>query len=118
MIKNCPNCGSPIEPYKCKCDYCGTWYFDMTAIDLTENKPCYVKFRTDYMGKPCCLTALAIPKIETITSSTETTDITDRYGNVVRKLPTKRTCEINMNFMCIEDMTNKSLYTVEVETNE
>ena len=24
MKTNCPNCGAPIERYKCKCEYCGT----------------------------------------------------------------------------------------------
>lgn len=23
-MNNCPNCGAPINPYKCQCEYCGT----------------------------------------------------------------------------------------------
>lgn len=115
MSKNCPNCGSPIEPYKCKCDYCGTWYFDMSAFDLTDGKPCYVKFKTDYMGKKATLTTLAIPKLEAITSTTEYTDITNNYGTIIKRIPRTRVCEINMNFMCVEDCTNKSLFQIEME---
>lgn len=27
-MKNCPNCGAVIDPYRVKCEYCGTMYFD------------------------------------------------------------------------------------------
>ena len=30
-MKNCPNCAAPIDPYKVKCEYCGTMYFDLVT---------------------------------------------------------------------------------------
>ena len=43
-MKNCPNCGAPIDPFHTKCEYCGTYYFDMTVFDI--NKPVYIKIDT------------------------------------------------------------------------
>ena len=34
--KNCPNCGSPYNSLLNACPYCGTVYFDLTSIDLTN----------------------------------------------------------------------------------
>lgn len=42
---NCPNCGAPIDPQNNKCAYCKTSYFDLSAIDLNENKPFYLKIK-------------------------------------------------------------------------
>ena len=35
-MKNCPNCGAPIEPYKYECEYCGTSYIDSHMIEVTS----------------------------------------------------------------------------------
>lgn len=43
-MTNCPNCGAPIDPFHTKCEYCGTYYFDMTVFDI--NKPFYIKIDT------------------------------------------------------------------------
>ena len=44
---NCLNCGAPIEPFNHKCKYCGTSYFDLTSMDINENKPFYLKIKID-----------------------------------------------------------------------
>lgn len=31
-MNNCPNCGAPINPYKCQCEYCGTTVKESTEI--------------------------------------------------------------------------------------
>ena len=36
--RNCPNCGAPNDPHLNKCPYCGTSYFDLTAIDIADGK--------------------------------------------------------------------------------
>ena len=45
-MTNCPNCGAPIDPWKQKCDYCGTTYFDFTIIKTDE--PFYIRIQTDH----------------------------------------------------------------------
>ena len=46
--KNCPNCGAVYTLEDIKCPYCGTLYFDMTAIDFTENKPIFIRYKIPY----------------------------------------------------------------------
>ena len=40
-MKNCPNCGAPIQNERC--DYCGTIMYDFSCIDISS--PCYVKIK-------------------------------------------------------------------------
>lgn len=44
---NCPNCGAPIDKWKCKCDYCGTFYLDLSAMDIDSHKPFFLRIRHD-----------------------------------------------------------------------
>lgn len=45
--RNCPNCGAVYEPEKNKCSYCGTSYFDMTAINIPAREPFYLKVKVE-----------------------------------------------------------------------
>lgn len=56
--RNCPNCGAPLDSAVCKCSYCGTSYFDISAIDADSGEPFYLKIRTRMRGKPAIVTAL------------------------------------------------------------
>lgn len=105
-MKNCPNCGAPIEPYKCKCEHCGTWYFDFTAFDMSKDEPYYIKFRTP-RGT---LTALARPELNTIETSADTTDITVD-GHVLQTFVTSYNCDLNVTFHTL--MSNGCLYMVQ-----
>lgn len=44
--RNCPNCGAPYNVELNKCPYCGTSYFDMSAIDMETHEPFFLKIRT------------------------------------------------------------------------
>lgn len=39
--KNCPNCGAAYEIDKNKCPYCGTSYYDMSAVNFEDGEPFY-----------------------------------------------------------------------------
>lgn len=92
-MKNCPNCGSAIEPYKYKCEYCGTYYFDLASMfDMDDNKPCYIKFKM----KDFYLTALALPTLEEIETHMDTC------------------ADISVRFRCLENHETKSLFQVQI----
>ena len=45
--KNCPNCGAPYSLESDKCPYCGTLYYDLTAINLDGSTPIFLKLKKD-----------------------------------------------------------------------
>ena len=110
---NCPNCGAPLEPYKCRCEFCGTYYFDFTAFDMSKNDPYYVKFRTPYG----VLTTLAKPEVQTIEVNVDSRDITDLSGNIIQRFAVNKTCDLNVVFHSVINPENKTLYTIEVDKN-
>lgn len=47
--RNCPNCGAPYDPNEPKCPYCGTIYYDMSAINFDDGEPIYLQIKTNDM---------------------------------------------------------------------
>ena len=110
-MRNCPNCGSPIEPYKCKCGYCGTWYYDLNAFNVDDGKPVYVKFHTPYGD----ITALSLPELKPPEVRYDTLDAIDRCGHTINQFTRSVSCDIDVTFHAIMDWSNNgSLYTLEV----
>lgn len=71
--KNCPNCGSPYDPSLNACPYCGTSYFDLTGINLTDKEPVFLKIKTLFNNKPIELTLFVKPELKSIEINTNTT---------------------------------------------
>lgn len=63
--RNCPNCGAPYDPLEPKCPYCGTIYYDMSAIDFDSKEPLYLQIRVNNM----LITQKVIPEIGNIEMS-------------------------------------------------
>lgn len=111
-MRNCPNCSAPLEPYECRCKFCGTWYFDFTSFDMTSNDPYYVKFRTDYG----VITTLAKPELQTIDINDDYVDITDGRGNIIGRFCGSRTCDLGVIFHALPMKDKKdALYILETE---
>lgn len=60
--KNCPNCGAPYDPLEPKCPYCGTIYYDMSAIDFDSREPLYLQIRS----RNLLITQKVIPELGSI----------------------------------------------------
>ena len=56
--RNCPNCSAPYNVELNKCPYCGTSYYDLSAIDITTHEPFYLKIKAEINGAPCYITQL------------------------------------------------------------
>lgn len=60
--RNCPNCGAPYEIGLDKCPYCGTIYYDMSAINFDEKEPIFLTLKKDgYL-----ITLKALPNLDEI----------------------------------------------------
>lgn len=105
---NCPNCGAPIEPYKCKCDFCGSWYFDLTAFDMSDDKPYYIKFRTP----DGVITTLAQPELRSIDVYEEPMYAIDHCGTILQEFVKNRECDMSVVFHSILDKSGR-LFTLE-----
>ena len=43
MSKTCPNCGAPVSGWEC--NYCGAVFYDFSSIDVSFNKPIFMRFK-------------------------------------------------------------------------
>lgn len=113
---NCPNCGHPILPEESKCPYCDTSYFDMSTIDLSKEKPFYLKFRTKNSdGENIVITQLVRPHFTEMTLSTDSVKYSGSKSNpILSRHITSQTLSTNLELVVIPDK-NSSLMTVIVE---
>lgn len=113
--KNCPNCGAVYTLEDVKCPYCGTLYYDLSAIDFTKNEPVFLKFRIPYGNTYADMTQCAIPMLDTIESKNEYTDAVNHSGAVVKRFCTGRTVTTNVQFHAVPYGKNYSLYELKIE---
>ena len=60
---NCPNCAAPLEIGQVKCPYCGTTYYDLSAIDFDSYEPIFLTIKKNgYL-----ITQKVVPKYGSIT---------------------------------------------------
>lgn len=111
--KNCPNCGAPYDPVLNKCPYCGTIYFDMSCIDFSDDKPIYMKIRTEYGGKPVVMTQLVRPHLNDIHIEQEHTYACKR-GVPVLRVALMPTVTFNIAFEAVAQADNTLIVMEEV----
>lgn len=109
--RNCPNCGAPNEPHLNKCPYCGTSYFDLTAIDIADGKPMFLKIKV----QGTIITQLVYPDPNiTIEFTEERQDYTNTQGVLIQHWIKSVSCTTDIKFHAIPDEHNR-IYTVEKE---
>lgn len=99
--KNCPNCGAPYDVTLNKCPYCGTSYFDMSALDFNDREPFYLKIRYGDMT----ITQLVRPCFNDITLdySSDTVDVVGRWGKSICRYTTNYNLKTNISFEAVLD---------------
>lgn len=110
--KNCPNCGAVYEPEKSKCPYCGTSYFDMTAINIPAREPFYLKVKVEVGGKPICITQKAIANLDLSITLTQEETRAQIPGSTEYISFASRQCTTNLSFSAIPDEKG-NLFTIE-----
>lgn len=92
---NCPNCGSPLKSDVC--EYCGTTFYDLASLE--DGTPCYMRVR---IGNNL-ITFKAIPKVEAIINSSDTTSVYDGWGNRAATFVANRNLDMEVTFSAIAD---------------
>ena len=106
--ENCPNCGAPYDSSLNACPYCKTSYFDMSAIDLNDRRPMWLKLRMGDMT----FTSKVVVSPDLSVSLTE--DTYEAYDGRLRKVLTRastKTADIDITFHSVGD--GKTLFTME-----
>ena len=112
--RNCPNCGAPYEVDQNKCAYCGTSYFDMSAINFTDGEPFYLKFKMDFNGQECYVTQLVKPRIGGISFESESVDMVDACGRTILTTMVSKSVVTDIQFVAIQAPGSKELLTVQI----
>ena len=110
--KNCPNCAAPYDVGLNKCQYCGTSYFDLSAIDISNKEPFYLKIKS---GNITYLSKVVAKEDALITMSEDAVDVVNKYGDKVGRVVTGKSVDIDIGFKSVADGKGSSLLTVFVD---
>lgn len=97
MRTNCVNCGAAIEVDAVKCPFCGTSYFDLTAIDFTSSDPVALKLRLPCQVGTMLLSMLARPNFEALEDRWDMVEAHLSIGHLL-EIPRSRTVSANISF--------------------
>lgn len=109
--RNCPNCGAPYNIELSTCPYCGTSYFDMSAIDINERKPFYLKLKIGNMIFTSKV--VVVPDIQ-MNFQEDTRSFMGKFGEKIGEIVVNRYMDIDMKFRSIHD-PDDVLCTMEVK---
>lgn len=113
--RNCPNCAAPYDIVLNKCPYCGTSYYDLSALDLTGHEPFCLKIKTEMNGVPCYITQLVKPSVDmSIEFSSNTVAAYGELGNRLCSFTRSNTMTTNISFEAVTTENNKNLCTIEI----
>ena len=116
-MTNCLNCGAPFDVDKEKCSYCGTSYYDMSAIDINSTKPFMLKIKTKMNGAECYITQLVrvLPQMN-IEITSDITEVIDYRGASILSLVSNRSMTTNLVFQAVP-RKNGNLCEIVVKEN-
>ena len=105
MQRNCPNCAAPYNVELNKCPYCGTSYYDLSALDLSAREPFYLKIKVDMNGKPYYITQLVRPRADNtlIEFNSNVIERREGIGNMVTEVKRSNSLITNLSFEAVVD---------------
>ena len=109
---NCPNCSAPLEIGEIKCPYCGTIYYDLSAIDFDAHEPIFLTIKYNNM----IITQKAIPQLANFEISTDTVYATGGLNHhKLVAFPVSHKLQTNVTFEAVASVKNT---LCEVKYNE
>ena len=99
---HCPSCSAPLEIGEVKCPYCGTTYYDLSAIDFDSNEPIFLTIKKDNM----LITQKVKPQTLSFETSCDEVFATDSKGHRLMALKRNMTLDTNVMFTAIPDEHN------------
>ena len=109
--RNCPNCGAPYKTELSTCPYCGTSYFDMSAIDINDCKPFYLKLK---IGNMVFTSKVVVASDIQMNFQEDTRSFMGKFGEKIGEIVVNRYMDIDMRFRSIHD-PDDVLCTMEVK---
>ena len=103
---NCLNCGAPFDPDEEKCPYCGTSYYDMSAIDINDDKPFMLKIK---MGSMYVTQLVRVSPDISFDITSDTVDYINDLGVPLQRFCTNQSLNINMMFEAVPQKDNTLL---------
>lgn len=101
--RNCPNCGAALESNICKCPYCGTSYFDISAINIDDGEPFYLKLKMrDPCGKETIIVTAFVRADPNLSITAEQDTLYCQIGNGYKAFATPTQYHFNMNFHSVQ----------------
>lgn len=100
-MTNCLNCGAPLDKEYEKCPYCGTSYYDMSAITLDGHTPFVLKIKTKVNNQEVYITQLCVASTGEFILSHNTTDICSGRGEKLLKFCDQPTLSTNITFEAV-----------------
>lgn len=114
--RNCPNCGAVLRPEKSKCPYCGTSYFDLSAVNISEGEPFYLKLKTyDSLQRRSCIITALVRAEPNITITTEMNTLYAVAGNTVIPFRCNPDVKFEMSFHSVQRQYIDDKHSVTVE---
>jgi len=86
---------------------------DLTAFDMSEDRPYYVKFRIP----GGVLTTRAIPEVKDVDVYQDSVNALDYAGNRVATFVNSRSCDIGVVFHAVMDQNDRTLYKIDIDNN-
>lgn len=108
---NCCNCGAALDIFAPKCKFCGTKNVNMTEIDLASGEAANFIFKLpnnikNTKGNEVYLSMLAVPELQTIQTTNDTTSIHGGWGSPEIAFVNNSSLEMGINLRAITNMHN------------